>query len=88
MRRKNIASVALTAWLLGIVSFMAIFQTVDIETYFMLALFGLIVLLEFSGSIFSRPRFTGYLWFLTGLQVLVFSAFIARKIAKILIATQ
>ncbi len=84
MEKRGIAALALTVWMFASVTILALADYLYLDVYIILVLLGLALILEFSESFFSRPRYHSYLWFLFAVTSVLFTILMAERIARIL----
>jgi type IV secretory pathway TrbL component len=83
-QRKQLAIVGFILWLLLVLFFMILAQTLNIEIFFVLWLLGLLIIVEFIGPSYVRPRYFRYLKYLITAGIIVFGAIVAQKAMEIL----
>jgi hypothetical protein len=83
-QKKQLAIIGIILWLLLVLFFMILSQTLNIEIFFVLWLLGLLVIVEFIGPSFVRPSYIRYLQYLITAGIIVFGVIVAEKIMEIL----
>jgi len=86
MNRKQVAAIALAAWLTIIAAGMLVIRRFDLEIFFVLALLGVMVLAELTWLKYVQPRYQRYLGYLIWAGIIVFAAIAATKVMEILTA--
>lgn len=84
MRKKQIAAIVLSLWLIIISVFMLLAERFDLGLFFVLGFIGFLVIVELMEPRYVKP---GYLWYnrtLIIVGILLFCAIIAQKILDIL----
>ena len=84
MRREQIAIIALAGWLSLISVFMILSQHVDLSIFFVLALIGLLVIVELIAPKYIQPGYMQYLKYLLAAAIVVFGLIVAQKVLEIL----
>ena len=84
MKKKNLAIVAITLWLIIISIFMVLASRIDLEIFFVLWLIGLLVIVELSDTRFSLPPYLKYIKYVIAAGILVFGIIVIKKILEIL----
>lgn len=84
MKKKDLAVIVITIWLLVISTFMLLAARVDLEIFFVLWLIGLLVIVELMDTRFSLPPHMRYLKYVVAAGILVFGAIVAMKVMEIL----
>ncbi|MDI6720536.1 MAG: hypothetical protein QMD46_13095 [Methanomicrobiales archaeon] len=84
MEKRGIAALALLVWMFASVTIIALTGYPYLDVYFILMLLGLALILEFTESFFSRPRYHSYLWFLFAANSVIFVILMAERIMRIL----
>jgi hypothetical protein len=83
-QKKQLAIIGIILWLLLVLFFMILAQTLNIEIFFVLWLLGLLVIVEFIGPSYVRPTYFRYLKYLITAGIVVFGAIVAQKVMEIL----
>lgn len=86
MKKKNLAAVVLSVWLVIIGTFMLLAWRVDIEIFFVLWLIGILVVAELMDTRFSLPSYLRYIRYLIAAGIIIFGAIVAQKVLEILAA--
>lgn len=84
MERKDAALIALTVWLLVVAGFAVLARSIDLEVYFVLALIGLLVIVELIDPAYARPSHIRRVRYLIAVGVIIFGAIVVRKVMEIL----
>lgn len=84
MKKKQVAAVALAAWVLTVTGFMILAQSVDLEIYFVLFLIGLLIVVELIDTISATPRYLTHLRYIIAVGVVIFGWIVATKVLEIL----
>ena len=84
IQKKQLAIIGFILWLLLVLFFMILAQTLNIEIFFVLWLLGLLVIVEFIGPSYVRPTYFRYLQYLITAGIIVFGAIVAQKVMEIL----
>lgn len=84
MKKKNLAAIVLSAWLIIIASFMLLAWRVDIEIFFVLWLIGLLVIVELMDTRFSLPPYLRYVKYLVAAGIVIFGGIVTIKVLEIL----
>lgn len=84
MKKKQVAAVALAAWVLTVTGFMILAQSVDLEIYFVLFLIGLLIVVELIDTISATPRYLLHLRYIIAVGVVIFGWIVATKVLEIL----
>jgi hypothetical protein len=81
---KHLAAVAMVAWLLIIIFFMAIAQNMDLEFFFIFWLLGLIVIIVLIEPHHYQPPYMRYLKYIAAGGVAMYGVIMAHKVLEIL----
>ncbi len=84
MNRKELAPVALAAWLTIVAAFMLLLRRFDLEIFFVLALIGILVIAELMQYRYVRPRYQRGLTLLIAAGIAVFCLIVVQKVLEIL----
>lgn len=84
MNRKQIAVIALTAWLTIVFTFMLLLQRFDLEIFFVLTLIGILVIAELIKQHYVQPGYMRYLGYLIIAGIALFGAMVVKKVMEIL----
>jgi len=84
MKKKDLAIIAVTVWLIVITIFMLLAARIDLEIFFVLWLIGLLVIVELMDTRFSLPPYMRYLKFVVAAGILLFGCIVAVKVMEIL----
>ncbi len=84
MKKKQVAAVALAAWVLTVTGFMILAQSIDLEIYFVLFLIGLLIVVELIDTISATPRYLSHLRYIIAVGVVIFGWIVATKVLEIL----
>ena len=84
MKKKNLAILAITSWLVIIGIFMLLAASIDLEIFFVLWLIGLLVIVELMDTRFSFPPFMRYLKYVVACGIVIFGAIVIGKVLEIL----
>ncbi|HDR72955.1 MAG TPA: hypothetical protein ENN85_03465 [Methanoculleus sp.] len=82
--KGRIAAIALLAWLMLVMIFMIMLETVNLELFFVLWLFGLLLILKLIETPFSEPPHMQRLKKVAVVGIFIFSILMAKKIMEIL----
>ena len=84
MKKKALAAIAVTIWLVIISIFMLLAWRMDLEIFFVLFLIGLLVVVELADTRYSLPPFMRHLKYIVAAGIVVFGVIVAQKILEIL----
>ena len=84
MKKKILAAIALSAWLVIVSSFMLLARHIDIEIFFVLWLIGILVIVELADSRFSLPPFLRYIKYMIAAGIVIFGGIVITKVLEIL----
>jgi hypothetical protein len=84
MLRKQTAAIALVLWLMIIAGFMLLVQRFDMEIFFVLALIGILVIVELIQYQYVKPRYMRYLGYIIAAGIVVFASIVVQKVMEIL----
>lgn len=80
----RVAVVVLALWCLVVAAFMLLNRALDLEVYFVLALIGLLVLVELADTSTLQPAHLRRAKYVVAAGVLVFGWIVANKVMEIL----
>ncbi len=84
MKKKNLAAIVLSAWLVIVCTFMLLAWRVDIEIFFVLWLIGILIVVELMDTRFSLPPYLRYIKYLIAAGILLFGGIVTQKVLEIL----
>ena len=84
VRKEQIAIIALAVWLILISVFMILARNVDFEIFFVLALIGLLIIVELISPKYIQPRYMRSIKYLLAAAIVVFGLIVVQKILEIL----
>jgi hypothetical protein len=84
MKKKNLAVIAITIWLMIISIFMVLAYRIDLEIFFVLWLIGLLVIVELMDTRFTFPPHLRYLKYVVAAGIIIFGAIVIGKVLEIL----
>jgi uncharacterized membrane protein YwaF len=84
MKKKILAAIALSAWLVIVSSFMLLARHIDIEIFFVLWLIGILVIVELADSRFSLPPYLRYIKYMIAAGIVIFGGIVITKVMEIL----
>jgi hypothetical protein len=84
MKKKDLAIIVITIWLVVITLFMLLAARIDLEIFFVLWLIGLLVIVELMDTRFSLPPYMRYLKYVVAAGILLFGCIVALKVMEIL----
>lgn len=84
VRARNTIVVVLVAWSLVVAAFMLLNRALDLEVFFVLALLGLLVLVELADPATVQPGPVRRVKYVVAAGVLVFGWIVANKVLEIL----
>jgi hypothetical protein len=84
MKKKDLAVIIITIWLVIITIFMILAARIDLEIFFVLWLIGLLVIVELMDTRFSLPPYMRYLKYVVAAGILLFGGIVALKVMEIL----
>jgi hypothetical protein len=84
MRREQIAIIALAGWLTVIAVSLILTQKVDLSIFFVLALIGLLIIVELISPKYIQPRYMRSIKYLLAAAIVVFGLIVVQKILEIL----
>jgi hypothetical protein len=83
-KKGRIAAIALLAWLVVVMIFMIMLETVNLEIFFILWLFGFLVILKLIDTPFSEPAYLRRLKKVAMVSIFIFSLLMAKKVMEIM----
>lgn len=84
MKKKDLAIIVVTIWLIVITVFMLLAARIDLEIFFVLWLIGLLVIVELMDTRFTLPPYMRYLKYVVAAGILLFGGIVAMKVMEIL----
>ena len=84
MRKEQIAIIALALWLTIISVFMLLLQRVNFEIFFILFLFGILMIVQLFEPNFVQPRYLQYIRYIIAAGIVIFGLIVAQKVMEIL----
>ena len=84
MKKKDLAIIVVTIWLIVITVFMLLAARIDLEIFFVLWLIGLLVIVELIDTRFTLPPYMRYLKYVVAAGILLFGGIVAMKVMEIL----
>jgi membrane protein implicated in regulation of membrane protease activity len=84
MKKKNLAAIVISTWLIIISTFMLLAWRIDIEIFFVLWLIGILVVVELMDTRFSLPSYLRYIKFLIAAGIVLFGGIVTMKVLEIL----
>jgi len=84
MVKKQIATIVLALWLTIITVFMLFAERIDFVEFYILALIGTLVIVEFIGPYYVQPGYLRYIRYLIAAGILIFIAVVADVLMEIL----
>jgi len=84
MKKKNLAAIVLSAWLVIISTFMLLAWRFDIEIFFVLWLIGILIVVELMDTRFSLPPYLRYIKYLIAAGIVLFGGIVTQKVLEIL----
>ncbi|AGB02471.1 MraY family glycosyltransferase [Methanoregula formicica] len=84
MKKKDLAIIVVTVWLIVITVFMLLAARIDLEIFFVLWLIGLLVIVELMDTRFTLPPYMRYLKYVVAAGILLFGGIVAIKVMEIL----
>jgi hypothetical protein len=84
MKKKDLAIIVVTIWLIVITVFMLLAARIDLEIFFVLWLIGLLVIVELMDTRFTLPPNMRYLKYVVAAGILLFGGIVAMKVMEIL----
>jgi hypothetical protein len=84
MKKKNLAAIVISIWLIIISCLMLLAWRVDIEIFFVLWLIGILVVVELIDTRFSLPTYLRYIKYLIAAGIMLFGGIVTQKVLEIL----
>ena len=84
MIKKQIAAIALALWLTIISVFMLFAERIDLVEFYILALIGTLVIVEFMEPYYVQPGYARYIRYLIAAGILIFIVVVADVLMEIL----
>jgi hypothetical protein len=84
MRKKLIAAVALSSWLILISLFMLFAERFDLLLFFILGFIGFLVIVELMEPKYVKPKYIQHLKVLLVVGIMVCGAIVAQKVLDML----
>lgn len=84
MKKKTLAVIVISLWLLIISTFMLLAYRVDLEIFFVLWLIGLLVVIELMDTRYTLPPFMRHLKYVVAVGIILFGVIVAIKVMEIL----
>jgi antibiotic biosynthesis monooxygenase (ABM) superfamily enzyme len=84
MIKKQIAAIALALWLTIISVFMLFAERIDLVEFYILALIGTLVIVEFMEPYYVQPGYVRYIRYLIAAGILIFIVVVADVLMEIL----
>lgn len=84
VRTRETIVIVLVAWSLVVAAFMLLNRALDLEVFFVLALLGLLVLIELTDTATVQPGPVRRVKYVVAAGVLVFGWIVANKVLEIL----
>lgn len=84
MKKKDLAIIVVSIWLIIITVFMLLAARIDLEIFFVLWLIGLLVIVELMDTRFTLPPYMRYLKYVVAAGILLFGCMVAMKVMEIL----
>jgi len=85
MKKKNLAAIVISVWLIIISIFMLLASRIDIEIFFVLWLIGILVVVELMDTRFSLPPYLRYIKYLIAAGIVLFGGIVTLKVLEILL---
>jgi hypothetical protein len=83
-KKGRVASIALLAWLMFVMIFMIMLENINLDIFFVLWLFGFLVILKLIDTPFSEPPYMQQLKKVVVVGMFVFSLLMAKKVMEII----
>jgi hypothetical protein len=84
VKKKNLAIVIISLWLVVICLFMLLAARIDLEIFFVLWLIGFLVIIELTDTRFALPPYLRYTKYIVAAGIVIFGIIGMRKIMEIL----
>jgi len=85
MKKQHLALIALAVWMTLVSGGMILMQKVDLEVFFVFALIGFLVVMQFMELKFVKPEYLKSVRFLMAAGIVIFAMIVAHKIMDILV---
>lgn len=82
--KKSLAAGAMVIWLMIVLLFMILAQSLNLEIFFVLWLIGLLIVVELVDPAFVQPRYIRAVKFIIAAGVIVFGVIVAQKVLEII----
>lgn len=82
--KKSLAAGVLVIWLMIILLFMILAQSLNLEIFFVLWLIGLLIIVELVDPAFVQPRYIRAVKYVIAAGVIVFGVIVAQKVLEII----
>jgi hypothetical protein len=83
-KKGRIASIVMAAWLMLVMAFMVMLETIHLEIFFILWLFGFLIILKLIEMPFSEPTYMKRLKKVVMASIFVFGLLMAKKVMEIM----
>ncbi len=84
MKKKNLAAMVISTWLVIISCLMLLAWRFDIEVFFVLWLIGILIIVELMDTRFSLPSYLRYIKYLIAAGIVLFGGIVTQKVLEIL----
>ncbi|HEX3002168.1 MAG TPA: hypothetical protein VHN82_07365 [Methanoregula sp.] len=84
MKKKTLAVMVISLWLLIISIFMLLAYRVDLEIFFVLWLIWILVIIELTDTRYTLPPFMRHLKYIVAAGIILFGVIVALKVMEIL----
>ena len=84
MRKKLVAAIVLTIWLIIVAVFMLLARRFDLEIFFVLWLIGILVIVELIDARTVQPLHISYIKYIIAAGIILFGILVAQKVLEIL----
>jgi phosphatidylserine synthase len=84
MKKKIVAAIVLTSWLVLVTIFMLLAESFDLEIFFVLWLIGILIVTELLDAASVHPGSMRYVHIQIAAGVIVFGAIVLQKVMEIL----
>ena len=71
-------------WILGVLTLLAMFNSISYEYFFVLCLIGFLIIVELSGPFTVRPAWRSRVNIVIAIGVIIFSLIVIKKVLDIL----
>jgi hypothetical protein len=82
--KKSLAAGALVIWLMIVLLFMILAQSLNLEIFFVLWLIGLLIIVELVDPAFVQPRYIRAVKYVIAAGVIIFGVIVAQKVLEII----